>query len=584
MLAEILGSLLRRPLRARRTRRAGELYGDAIARKDAGDFEGARRGLERVLALDPDHAPAHYWLGIILARQQAYDAAAQHLGRALALDSTIPDGWADLGTVLALQSDFPRAAAAYREALAAVPDSALAHLNLGHVLREMGRLEEALGHLRRAHELAPDMENALRNLVSVLIESDRCDEALAVARRAVTRDPASYEAHLYHGLAHQKLHHAAEALASYDIALGMRGDDAELHDNRGTALLELGRLDEAAPCYERARALKPDFMLPAFHRALVRLLQGDYARGWEDYELRQLDRDYPRRTFDYPRWEGGTLAGRTLLITREQGLGDEIMFASCLTELIAAARHCIVECEPRLLGLFRRSFPAATAYASTPDGSVPAEIAARGIDLEIPAGSVPRFLRRKRGDFPVHDGYLRADEPRVSRWRDRLSRLGPGLKVGISWTGGVRKTRRGLRSLPLEQWLPILETPGAQFVSLQYTADAGDEVARLCERQGIRVEHWAEAIDDYDETAALLTALDLTISVCTAAIHLGGALGRPVWVMAPYSPEWRYGFSGDTMPWYPSVKVFRQPAFGEWKPVTSSVAAALRHRAGAPSG
>jgi hypothetical protein len=336
--------------------------------------------------------------------------------------------------------------------------------------------------------------------------------------------------------------------------------------------------------YQRALVLQPDYTLSAFHLALARLLLGDFRHGWDDYELRQLDRDYPRRAAVYPRWDGSPLSTRTILVQREQGLGDEIMFSSCLPQVIETAAHCIIECEPRLLGIFRRSFPSAMVFASTSDVIPPREIAEQVIDFAIPAGSVPRFLRKGVGDFPRHDGYLKADPQRIARWRERLSLLGPGLKVGISWIGGVRKTRREMRSLPLEAWLPILRLTGVSFVSLQYTADAGDAAAAFCERHGVPIEHWGEAIEDYEETAALVCALDLVVSVCTAVIHLAGALGRPVWVMAPYSPEWRYGFSGGTMPWYPSARVFRQPAFGEWGPVTESVAAELKRLAGTGAG
>jgi len=585
MLGNLLKSLLQYPLRGRRARRAKSLFETGMAQQQSQDYENARRSFEQSVDLDPDNADAHLWLGIMLARDsQSYAASVRHLERALTLNPAIENGWIDLGTVYYFQRDLVKAGAGFRAALAADPDSVMARLNLGVVLKESGRLEEALGHLRRAYDLAPEAEGTLRNLVATLIEADLCDEAQSVAAGAVQRNPSSYETHKYHGLAHQKLHDPVRALACYDTALKMRADDAELHDHRGVAFLELGRLPEAIECYERALALRPDFSLSAFHRALTRLLLADYRNGWDDYELRQLNQDYPQRPGAYPGWDGSSLAGRTILIYREQGLGDEIMFASCLPQLIGAAGHCIIECEPRLLDLFRRSFPAATVYASTPDGSLPQEIAGRDIDLSIPAGSIPRFLRRDLGDFPRHNGYLKADPARVAHWRERLSQLGPGLKVGISWAGGVRKTRRALRSLPLDRWLPILQTPGARFISLQYTADAGEAIAALQNRHGVRIEHWPEAINDYDETAALVTSLDLVVSVCTAVIHLGGALGRPVWVMAPYSPEWRYGFSGDTMPWYPSVRVFRQPAFGEWEPVTASVAAELGRLAGASAG
>ena len=585
MLGNLLKSLLRNPLRGSRVQRAQGLLEAGMAQQQSQDYAGARLSFEQSLAIDPDNAEAHYRLGIVLARDsKSYPESAMHLERALTLNPRIENGWIDLATVYYFQRDLARAEASFRAALAADPDSVLARLNLGVVLKESGRIEEALGHLRHAYGQAPDAEGTLRNLVVTLIEADLCDEALSVAGDAVRRFPFNYEANKYHGLAHQKLHDPVRALACYNSALQMRQDDAELHDHRGVAFLELGRLPEALACYERALALRPDFSLAAFHRGLAQLLLADYQQGWDGYELRKLDQDYLQHPEVFPPWDGSALAGRTLLIYREQGLGDEIMFASCVPQLIQAAAHCIIECEPRLQGIFRRSFPAATVYASTPDGGLPQELAGRDIDFSTPAGSIPRFLRRKLGDFPRHDGYLKADPARVTRWRERLSQLGPGLKVGISWTGGVRKTRRAARSLPLERWLPILQSPGAQFISLQYTADAGAATSALRDQYGIRIEHWADAIDDYENTAALTSALDLVISVCTAVIHLGGALGRPVWVMAPYSPEWRYGFAGDKMPWYPSVRIFRQPALGEWGPVTAAVAAELGRLAGASAG
>jgi hypothetical protein len=234
--------------------------------------------------------------------------------------------------------------------------------------------------------------------------------------------------------------------------------------------------------------------------------------------------------------------------------------------------------------LFRRSFPSATCFASPPGGGLPPGIAPGPIDYVTDAGSVARFLRRDAADFPRHDGYLRADPALVGRGRERLARLGPGLKVALSWTGGVRKTRRALRSIPLDQLLPLLRVTGVRFISLQYTPEARGELDALRARHGIQVEHWPEAIDDYDQTAALVCAADLVVSVCTSLVHLGGSLGRPVWVMAPLSPEWRYGLAGDSMPWYPSVRMFRQSAYCRWEPVIAAIAGALQARAAAGSG
>jgi hypothetical protein len=199
-------------------------------------------------------------------------------------------------------------------------------------------------------------------------------------------------------------------------------------------------------------------------------------------------------------------------------------------------------------------------------------------DYQIPAGSVPRILRSRPESFPPHTGYLRADARRTAAWKARLATLGGGLKVGLSWQGGTQASRAPLRSLSLERLLPVLRVAGVHFVDLQYT-DSTSERARLLQAHGIEIVHWQEAIADYDETAALVAALDLTLTVCTAVAHLAGALGRPAWVMTPFSPEWRYGHAGETLPWYPSLRLVRQRNLGEWEPVVATIERRLQEAA-----
>jgi len=258
----------------------------------------------------------------------------------------------------------------------------------------------------------------------------------------------------------------------------------------------------------------------------------------------------------------------------EQGLGDEIMYASCLPDVIAQAAHCVIDCEPRLADLMRRSFPQATVHGGRQTDAVDWLEDAGPIDVKIPAGSLPLTLRREPAQFPQHKGYLRAAPERVAAWRARLQGLGPGLKIGLSWRGGVPQTGRGTRSISLPELLPVLRLGGATFVSLQY-GQCGEELALLRERYGVEIHHWQEAIDDYEETAALVCGLDVVLSVCTAVVDLGGALGHPVWVMAPVRTDFRYGFKGKAMRWYPSARIFRQAQCGEWDSVTKEVAAAL---------
>jgi hypothetical protein len=268
-------------------------------------------------------------------------------------------------------------------------------------------------------------------------------------------------------------------------------------------------------------------------------------------------------------WDGSDLAGSGIVLYGEQGLGDEIMFASCVPDILRTAGRCAIECNPKLTALFRRSFPQAIVRAAgETDTSAPA--VQHRAEWRSAIGSVPRFLRKSGSDFPAHPGYLRADPARVSYWTERLAALPGRRKVGISWRGGAPSTRGSLRSVPLEQWRGVLRLAGIDFVSLQYT-DCSAEIAEVAASSGTRVHHWREALDDYDETAALVSALDLVISVQTAAVHLSGALGVATWALIPETPEWRYGEEGEAMRWYPSVTLVRKQRGEDWTHVLARV-------------
>jgi tetratricopeptide (TPR) repeat protein len=536
-----------------------------------GDIEGARAACEGILSRDASHAGAHALLGALYGEKGDLEGAHRHFTAAVRHAPDLPDARLGLGNIYRLRGDPVAAAGEYRRALAANPDSAIVHLSLGQALRAQGEIAAALAAFERALELDPLLVDAAVEAIRGKVQLGSYGEALALARAALMRAPDAGELHAALGFVHQKMHDAAEALKCYLAARSLGHENADLYNNMGIVHQDMGRLDEALVHYERALALKPDFPLARFHRGLARLLMGDFANGWPDYEMRLLSEDLPRRPAARPRWEGSALTGRTLLVYGEQGLGDEIMFASCLPDVVAMAGRCVIECGPKLEAILRRSFPGTLVYPSSPDRLPPHIPASVQIDFEIPCGSLPLYLRRSVADFPRHDGYLKPDARRVNAWRERLALLGAGLKVGISWAGGTYQSRSPLRSIPLDQWLPILATNGVRWVSLQYGAAAGarEEVAA---RGFPPIEHWQEAIDDYEDTAALISALDLVISVQTAVVHLTGALGRPAWVMVSGSPEWRYGFAGSTMPWYPSVRVFRQPSLGEWEPVIAAVA------------
>jgi hypothetical protein len=334
-------------------------------------------------------------------------------------------------------------------------------------------------------------------------------------------------------------------------------------------------VDEGEQGLARALVQQPQMAEAHFALGCQLLAAGRFSDGWREYEWRSLADDWERRNDEasLPWWQGESLAGRCLLVRAEQGLGDQIMFASCLPEVLARGGRCVVECDPRLETLFRRSFPRAAVCAQAPGRGAGWKGSAEP-ELQVNLGSLPRLLGRCEGNFPEHNGYLLPDPARVEAWRDRLAGLGAGAKVGVSWRGGTWNTRRLGRSLALEHLAPVLGIERIRFVSLQY-GDCEADLDQLERAHGIRLPHWKGAIDDYEETAALVAALDLVVSVQTAVAHLGGALGKPVWVMVSALPEWRYLRSGVAMPWYPAMKLFRQPSLGDWGPVIERITAEI---------
>ena len=452
-------------------------------------------------------------------------------------------------------------------------------------------------------------KDALYHLGVIAAQSEDYTDARKLLETAVSCDPHFGDG--WNALANiEKLQeHWEEAERLYHRALALNPGAAAVWSNLGLCLREAGRFDEAQTALQRARELAPNFAeallnlatvttdqgrpqlalemlhrvlalepdLAEAHTALAHLLlqDGEFAAGWREYEWRFKCLDATRQPqHPFPRWDGTPIKDRVLLVRAEQGLGDQIMFASCLPDAIERAGVCLVECEPRLVGLFTRSFPQARVYSYR--GKRDPEWAQCGYapDYQIHIGSLPGLFRRHAADFPRHGAYLHADPIRIEHWREQLARLGPGRKIGISWRGGAPRTRRTLCTAALAELATLWAQKNIVFVSLQY-GDCGDELSEFVTQTGHAVTHWQQALDDYDETAALVSALDLVISVQTAVVHLAGALGKPAWVLVPVVPEWRYMAQGARMPWYPTVNLVRQTVRGDWASVCRDVVQSL---------
>jgi tetratricopeptide (TPR) repeat protein len=406
--------------------------------------------------------------------------------------------------------------------------------------------------LARAAHAARDYARAADLLAAVVEQEPRNLEALNDLGLLLAREFAEFA--------------RGEALLRRALEIAPAFDDANA--NLAWVLCEQGVHEEGFRRFEDQIRRAPEDHELRLMRAVARLKRGDFAAGWDEYAARFASPIATRRPYGFPPWDGGPLRDGALLVYGEQGLGDQIMFVSCLPDLLSEVPDCVVECDPRLGRLFGRSFPSVRVITARQDDASPAWLAEAApgrapFRAQIAIGDLPRRYRRSAAAFPRHSGYLRADPARVRGWRTRLAAHGTGPRIGVSWRGGTATSRRGLRSLDLEQLAPVLRSVPATWVSLQYT-DCRPEITAVERRHRITIHHWQEAIDDYDETAALVAALDAVVSVCTAIVHLSGALGRRALVMVPYAAEWRYGAAGEDMPWYPSVRLLRQRAPGDW--------------------
>lgn len=524
---------------------AGSHHDLGLALRELGDKPAALAAFQRAIALQHDHVPALFHAGQLHAELGENEDARDCFGLALAFDPLSSAARIEHARLLAQSDGFEAAIELLREAVRKEIADAAVFCRLAELLNEHGDAREAVATYRAGIERFPDDPAPLVNLGMIRLgHFGDAGEAEALFRRAAELDPTLIEAQA----------------------------------NLGLALQEQGRFDEAIEHYERVLAAQPRVAEYRWNRGLANLILGKFGAGWEDYELRKLrpDAGGVHEKFTLPDWDGSPLQGRSLLVYGEQGLGDEIMFASCLPDVIAQAGWCVVECDARIDALYRRSFPKARIEARGRERGRDWRATYPALELQSAVGSLPRYLRRHDADFPMHEGYLIADAEAQARWRARLLALGALPKVGISWRGGTLRTRSGLRSLALEQLAPLLDGGEVTFVVLQRGLSA-DERAALAQRSNVFIP---EAIADVDELAALLSALDLAVSVPGTNVHLAGALGRPLWVLVTCSPEWRYLWQGERMPWYPSARLLRQPRPGDWQAVVSEARERLERWAG----
>ncbi|HYD69969.1 tetratricopeptide repeat protein [Azospirillum sp.] len=552
-------------------------FGSALAA--AGRHQEAVEAHGRAVRLKPDFAQARFNLGNALqALGDAGRATGAFLG-ALALRPDYAKAWYNLGNALRATGHAGSAVTALDRAVALAPGMVEAHTNLGDALAVLGRLDAAVAQHRAAVALRPDDATAWYNLGAALQQNNAYEEAEIAYREALRRAPGHVGALNNLGSVLKRLGRPEQAETCHRQALDLRPDFTEALYNLGNALAAQGKVKEAQGCYEEALARTPDLATASHNLALLALRHGDLERGWHGYDRRFAAHEaLPDRHIAAPPWQGKPLGGGTLLIWREQGVGDEILFASCYADAIAqAGGPVVIEADPRLVPLLARSFPAATVRAESCDADGRETIEPPHCAAQVPAGSLPRFLRPELRRFPPRASWLVADAERVRAWRERVAALGPGLVVGIGWRSGLMTRERAGAYTRLEAWGPVLAVPGVRFVNLQYDECAA-EIADAEARFGVRIHRWADLDlkNDLEGAAALVANLDLVISPAMSAGELAGALGVPVWRFG--AVDWTQ-LGTAARPWFPAMRLF-QPRAGETlDDVLVRIALALRRLA-----
>lgn len=577
-----------------------------VGMESAGEAEAAYRS---ALELQPDYADAHNNLGVLLQGQgRAAEAEAAYRG-ATAANPDFMRAWSNLGLLLEDQARFADAETAHLRALSLEFDNATVHFNLANIYGKSNRNAEAESAYRRALELRPDYPEAWANLAALLHGGGRLEEAESFFRRALALDPQSAAVHYNLGGLLLDNGRQAEAEALLDRALVLQPDLADAHNRAGTLYKETGRPIQSEAAYRQALRLRPDStgtltnlallmheterfaeaeeiyhqvleLDPAhdfahYNLSLLRLSQKRFQEGWSGYEHRWKMKGFNalRHQARQMPWQGESLSGETLVVWQEQGVGDVILYAGMISDLIAKGVHLIVECEARLVTLFSRSFPQAQVVARS-DHVHPLIAEAH---WQSPLGSLCRWLRRRPEDFTWRGPYLVPDAARVGELRKRYRGSGAGLVIGISWRSGNYKVG-ARKSLPLSAWVPLLKSPGATFVNLQY-GDCREELARLERDHGITVlqDKDVDALKDLDGFSAQVAAMDLVISTSNSTVHFAGAMGIPVWTLLPRGDAllWYWFRETEQSLWYPGMRLFRQGRAGDWTGLLEKVQAAL---------
>ena len=518
-------------------------------------------------------------LGAALQKQGSLEESIQAYQQAIQIQSGDADSYSNLGVALQEQGSLEESIQAYQQAIQIQPNHPEAYNNLGVVLKEQGRLEESIQAYQKSIEIQPKSAEAYHNLGNVLREQGSLEESIEAYQQVIQIQPNHPEAYNNLGVVLKDQGSLEESIQAYQQAIRLQPDYAEAYSNLGNVLREQGSLEESIEAYQQAIQIQPGSAETHNNLGLILLLLGDFHQGWKEYEWRLKCSNFSseNRNFPQPYWNGIHLNGKSVLIWAEQGIGDEIMFTSILLTLSQMTEKIVIECNIRLVSLFQRSFPQIQFF---PRQNPPnPKLLDKNIDYQIPMGSLGQWLRTSENSFKESkQTYLTACANKSAKIRERYQKLADGkLLVGISWKStGINQRQALLKSTILEDWTSVLLQQDCYFINLQY-GDVKEELEQFHLQTNLMIyqDEKIDSLRSLDDFSAQTSALDLVISTSNTTVHMAGALGKQVWTLLPYIPDWRWMLDREDTPWYPSMRLFRQNETGDWSGVFSQVRSEL---------
>jgi len=531
------------------------------------DYDEAIRYIRKEIEIAPSNAEAHFNLAFILHNTGRLDEAVLSYQKAIKIEPGLMEAYNNLGILLTGKGRTEEAIAYFQKAMQINPNYADIYNNLGLTLKVKGDIDEAITNYKKAIDLNPAFADAYYNLGVALQVKKQLDEAITSYKKAVQLNPTYANAYNNLGTIYHEKGQLNEAIDYYQKVLNLHPDFIDAYYNIGIVLRDKGQFEESLQYFQKVIQIEPNHADSHWYLSFLLLLLGNFKDGWKEYEWRWKTKAFIPNLYNFPQplWDGFDITGKFIFLHAEQGFGDTIQFIRYAPLVAQHGAKVIIGCPKELISLFQSID--GIHQIITWGEELPS------FDVHCPLMSLPLVFGTTLDTIPAEIPYIKVNTDLLKRWKDKVRNDDSKFRVGLSWVGRPAHRNDSNRSFPLETLAPLAQSDGVIFYSLQ--KGKGSEQAKT-PPEGMKLIDYTDEIQDFSDTAALIENLDLVISIDTAVAHLAGAMGKPVWTLLPFVPDWRWMLKREDSPWYPTMRLFRQPFPGDWESVISNVRKELK--------